>query len=467
MPGRGCRCGTWPSCRTRSPAPAATSPPSGHRAAAACRRARRARPAAGGDGRVRRPDLRAGRATAGGAGQPGERGPVRPARRRGGDRAPAGQTHAHGRGRASPSTVDAGPRLRGRPAVRGQPLRLARPGRRRDRHHLDRPRGDAARAPRKRGCNACRPTWRGPAGSARWPRWAPGWRTSCTSRCPRRPTSSRWPCAGSAPRARSRRSSPPVAEAMAEASGQVLRAGEIVQRLRGFIEEAEMQPTLLAPFLREAAEAAWQHSGPAGARLHLQLDETLQALIDPVSIQQVVSNLVRNAADALAADGGDVWVVLEPAADGSAMVSVLDTGRGIDPGDAERLFDVFSGSSKKDGLGSASPSAARSWPRMAAGSPPRTTPAAAPRSCSRCRRACPARRAPRGGTGRRWPERRCAHDLRGRRRRRRAPLAGDAAGRRRLRGVAPSRPARRCWRRSKPAHPRRPAPWWTCAWGTA
>ncbi len=144
---------------------------------------------------------------------------------------------------------------------------------------------------------------------------------------------------------------PPVAEAMAEASGQVLRAGEIVQRLRGFIEEAEMQPTLLAPFLRQAAEAAWQHSGPAGARMHLQLDPELHALIDPVSIQQVVSNLVRNAADAVSPEGGDVWVVLEPAADGSATISVLDTGRGIDPAHAEHLFDVFSGSSKKDGLG--------------------------------------------------------------------------------------------------------------------
>ena len=89
--------------------------------------------------------------------------------------------------------------------------------------------------------------------------------------------------------------------------------------------------------------------GSRDARLHFQLDEALQALADPVSIQQVVSNLVRNAAEAV--NGGDVWVVLEPADDGSALVSVLDNGPGIDPQAAERLFDVFGGSGKKDGLG--------------------------------------------------------------------------------------------------------------------
>ncbi len=142
----------------------------------------------------------------------------------------------------------------------------------------------------------------------------------------------------------------PVAELMAEASAQVLRTGEIVKRLRGFIGEAEMQQVRLAPLVREAAEAAWRHSGQAGARLNVQLNDALDALADPVSIQQVVSNLVRNAAEAVSPDG-DVWVVLEPAEDGSAMVSVMDNGPGIDLQAADRLFDVFGGSSKQGGLG--------------------------------------------------------------------------------------------------------------------
>ena len=142
----------------------------------------------------------------------------------------------------------------------------------------------------------------------------------------------------------------PVADAMAEASAQVLRTGEIVKRLRGFIGQTAMQPLKLAPLVREAAEAAWRHSGRKDARLNFHLDDALDALVDPVSIQQVVSNLVRNAAEAVT-DGGDVWVVLEPAADGASMVSVMDSGPGIDPQAAERLFDVFGGSSKEGGLG--------------------------------------------------------------------------------------------------------------------
>ena len=142
----------------------------------------------------------------------------------------------------------------------------------------------------------------------------------------------------------------PVAEAMAEASAQVLRTGEIVKRLRGFIGQTAMQPVTLAPLVREAADAAWRLSGHEDARLNFQLDESLDALADPVSIQQVVSNLVRNAAEAVA-EGGEVWVVLEPAADGSAMVSVMDSGAGIDPEAADRLFDLFGGSSKEGGLG--------------------------------------------------------------------------------------------------------------------
>ena len=75
---------------------------------------------------------------------------------------------------------------------------------------------------------------------------------------------------------------------MAEASAQVLRTGEIVKRLRDFIGQAEMQPVRLAPLLREAAEAAWRDSGSPDTRLEFVLDETLDALADPVSIQQVV-----------------------------------------------------------------------------------------------------------------------------------------------------------------------------------
>ncbi len=106
----------------------------------------------------------------------------------------------------------------------------------------------------------------------------------------------------------------------------------------------------LAPLVREAAEAAWRHARPGRARLHVQLDDTLEALVDRVSIQQVVSNLVRNAAEAVGAAGRRL---------GRAGAAAGRIGRGERhgqrarhrPGGPDRLFDVFSGSGKKDGLG--------------------------------------------------------------------------------------------------------------------
>ncbi len=143
----------------------------------------------------------------------------------------------------------------------------------------------------------------------------------------------------------------PIAAAMTEASGQVLRTGEILQRLRGFIGETEMEAAPLADIVREAAEAAWRHAASERGRMHLHLAAGIEVLVDKVSIQQVVSNLVRNAAEAIGPAEGDIWIVSRLEGDGSALVSVMDSGAGIDPAAADRLFDVFSGSSKAGGLG--------------------------------------------------------------------------------------------------------------------
>ena len=47
-----------------------------------------------------------------------------------------------------------------------------------------------------------------------------------------------------------------------EASDQVLRTGQIVRRLRGFIGEVDMQVVALGPLVREAADAAWRQAAP-------------------------------------------------------------------------------------------------------------------------------------------------------------------------------------------------------------
>jgi two-component system sensor kinase FixL len=144
-------------------------------------------------------------------------------------------------------------------------------------------------------------------------------------------------------------------QAMNEASAQMLRAADIVRHLRSFIgrDEMAMQEEPLAPLIGEAAQAAWQYAAGPGARLNMHLDPAAVAVVDPVQLQQVVSNLVRNAAEALRAGTvqNEVWVCLWRMEDGSSLVDVSDTGPGLDPVRRERLFDVFERSGKTGGMG--------------------------------------------------------------------------------------------------------------------
>ncbi len=75
---------------------------------------------------------------------------------------------------------------------------------------------------------------------------------------------------------------------------------------------------------------------------------------DPVLIQQVVINLVMNALEAMAAPGDRprhlTLKTLTAAADGTCTVSIGDTGPGVPPALAHRLFDSFV-SGKPQGLG--------------------------------------------------------------------------------------------------------------------
>lgn len=147
-----------------------------------------------------------------------------------------------------------------------------------------------------------------------------------------------------------------VADAVQRAAVEALRAGDIIRRLRDFVARGETERTIesLPKMVEEASALALVGAKELGIRVQYDLHPEIGlVLADKVQIQQVILNLVRNAVDALAETPGDgraLQVSVLPAPDHMAQVIVLDSGTGIDPEVADRLFQPFI-TTKRDGMG--------------------------------------------------------------------------------------------------------------------
>ncbi|MBX9816285.1 MAG: PAS domain-containing sensor histidine kinase [Proteobacteria bacterium SG_bin5] len=144
-----------------------------------------------------------------------------------------------------------------------------------------------------------------------------------------------------------------AAEAMAEAAREALRAGSIVRRLRDFVQrgELEQRPEPLAQLVEEASRLALMGGRERGVRGFIALDPAAtMVVVDRVQIQQVLVNLLRNAVEAMAESAVRDVTISSRAEGAMVRVSVSDTGHGIDPKVAPRLFEAFS-SSKDAGMG--------------------------------------------------------------------------------------------------------------------
>lgn len=145
-----------------------------------------------------------------------------------------------------------------------------------------------------------------------------------------------------------------IREALDEAAGQSLRAGEIVRRLREFVAHGEVgrEPEDLGTLIREAASLGLIGAGNAGVRVSMVLDsEPDQVLVDRVQIEQVLVNLIRNAIQAM--DGSttrELTISSARISSGCVEVTVADTGAGIADDMVDRLFQAFA-TTKDDGMG--------------------------------------------------------------------------------------------------------------------
>jgi signal transduction histidine kinase len=83
-----------------------------------------------------------------------------------------------------------------------------------------------------------------------------------------------------------------------------------------------------------------QQLGQKNHRLVFEGPDRLEAVIDPVRFEQVVTNLLHNAVK-FSPEGGTVTVELERSADGGVRLSVTDEGVGVPASQRERVFERF------------------------------------------------------------------------------------------------------------------------------
>ena len=135
-------------------------------------------------------------------------------------------------------------------------------------------------------------------------------------------------------------------------STQAQRGAEIVKRIRGFATKSEgvRELTDLNQCILSALELTRFNAEAGGAKIETDLFPGMQpVIIDPLQIQQVCINLIRNAVDAMAESGGTLRIT-STEVENNIVVRFYDTGRGVEKKIAEHLFQPFH-SSKPGGLG--------------------------------------------------------------------------------------------------------------------
>ena len=146
-----------------------------------------------------------------------------------------------------------------------------------------------------------------------------------------------------------------AARAMLErAAGQIMRAGEIIRRLREFIEKRESNHSRedINSVVSDAMALALVGTANADIKLQTSFAPDLPQLsVDKIQIEQVVVNLLRNAAEATEeAARRLISVSTTRGASGFVTVAVADTGSGLAEEVQRKLFQPFV-TTKEKGMG--------------------------------------------------------------------------------------------------------------------
>jgi two-component system, LuxR family, sensor kinase FixL len=147
--------------------------------------------------------------------------------------------------------------------------------------------------------------------------------------------------------------SPKALETMDKAVAQTNRAGQIIRRLRDFVEKGQSQraPDNLNKTIEEAAALALVGAKEENVKVTLDLSPSVpEVLIDRIQIQQVLLNLIRNSIEAMTLTDRRELTIRSARAAGMAEIEVSDSGPGLAEPVAAQLFQPFV-TTKPQGMG--------------------------------------------------------------------------------------------------------------------
>ena len=153
---------------------------------------------------------------------------------------------------------------------------------------------------------------------------------------------------------------PPNLEEVRQSLGLIvddgLRAGDVIGRIRALVKKAppRKEEVQINEVVLEVIALTRTEAGKHNVSVRTQLAQGLPVVrADRVQLQQVILNLIINAIEAMSGAGQaarELMISTGTNAANSVIVSVRDSGPGLDPKTMDRLFDAFF-TTKSKGMG--------------------------------------------------------------------------------------------------------------------
>jgi C4-dicarboxylate-specific signal transduction histidine kinase len=125
------------------------------------------------------------------------------------------------------------------------------------------------------------------------------------------------------------------------------RASSVIRRVREFVknESNGAAPLHIGEIIRETIALAQFDFEKKAISVSLDISDALPMIHgDRVQLEQVLLNLIINALEAMASVNDrprDLQVSATRSSGGSVLVSIRDSGVGIDPSNVEKIYDAF------------------------------------------------------------------------------------------------------------------------------